>query len=167
VRAGKVVRRLLLAALLPCLLGPAATVAAQEGDIFLPRCGIRYPGGYERHTARAVEGVVEGLTLPESGPVSFRLRSTDEVYVVLGPPSWYWRDQGIPLADGSEAGVTGSATVGRDGELYLLARELRPAGAGWAYRLRDMMGRPAWRGCRPGACASARVPLGGGAEASP
>jgi len=134
-RAGRIVRGFAALALLPGLLllprAGAAQMMQGDRDEFLPRCGIRYPGGYERNTARVVVGLVEGMSLPDRGPVRFALRGEEETYIVLASPAWYWRDQGIPVRDGDEVRVSGSATIGRDGELYLLAREIRPGSGAW------------------------------------
>jgi hypothetical protein len=44
----------------------------------------------------------------------------------------------------------GSKTLGADGELYVIAREIVPARTGCGCSFRDGQGRPLWRGVMSG-----------------
>jgi hypothetical protein len=65
--------------------------------------------------------------------------------VVLGPRR-YLAEQGVELKEGDEVRVRGSKAQGRDGILYILAREVTETGKGAAITLRDEGGFPNWAG---------------------
>lgn len=129
-------------------LPPTAAVRAQEQEpeVTLPACGIRYPGGYDPNTVGVVEGRVATFTRPERGPVSFGLEAVGETYTVLAAPFWYWREQELLIRVGDHVRVKGSKTMGADGNLYLVAKEITGSGAGKPVFLRDALGKPAWAG---------------------
>lgn len=135
-------------------LTPPVAVRAQdeEPEVTLPACGIRYPGGYDPNTAGVVEGRVAAFTRPKQGPVSFLLEAAGETYAVLAAPVWFWEDRKIVIANGDHVRVRGSKTMGADGNLYLVAREITVAGSEQPVILRDKLGKPAWSGCGPGGC---------------
>ncbi len=143
---------LLLAAAIA--LTPAAAVRAQEQEpeMNLPACDIRYPGGYDPNTVGVVEGRVASFDQPEWGPVSFRLEVGGDIYTVFAAPAWYWADRKLRLAPGDRVRVKGSKSMGADGNLYLVAREISLPGADGPVVLRDLLGKPAWSGCGPGGC---------------
>lgn len=124
----------------------------QEPDTTLPACGIRYPGGYDPNTVGVVEGRVAAFNHPEQGPVSFRLEAAGEAYTVLAAPGWYWDEQKLKLGNGDRVRVKGSKTMGADGNLYLVSREITVAGAASVVILRDAGGKPVWSGCGPRGC---------------
>ncbi|MHB8834100.1 MAG: OB-fold nucleic acid binding domain-containing protein [Candidatus Methylomirabilia bacterium] len=136
------------------ILSPAAAVRAQEQEpeVTLPACGIRYPGGYDPNTVGVVEGRVAAFARPEQGPISFRLEAAGETYAVLAAPAWFWEDRKITIANGDRVRVKGSKTMGADGNLYLVAREITVSGAEKPEVLRDARGKPVWSGCGPGGC---------------
>lgn len=135
-------------------LGPAKPVRAQESEpeVTLPGCGIRYPGGFDPNTVGVVEGRVGSLAKQQRGPVSFRLETAGEVYVVLAAPAWYWEERRIAVRDGDRVRVKGSKSMGSDGNLYLIAQEITVAGDEQPITLRDAKGKPAWSGCGPEGC---------------
>ena len=110
------------------------------------------PGGYDPNTVGVVEGRVAAFTIPEQGPVSFRLEAAGETYAVLAAPAWFWADRKIMIANGDRVRVKGSKTMGADGNLYLVLQEITVAGAEKPEVLRDAAGKPAWSGCGPGGC---------------
>ncbi|MBI5016189.1 MAG: hypothetical protein HZB55_11985 [Deltaproteobacteria bacterium] len=121
--------------------------AADSADLFTT-AGIRYPGGFDRNTVGEVRGQVGPLTVPEEGPVRFPLESNRDVYTVLAVPRWYWTDLKVDLPEGAEVVVRGSKTVGTDGNLYIVAQELRVVSTGRLVTLRDRGGAPLWTGTR-------------------
>ena len=150
-----------LASLLLLAAGIAPTAASveparsqeQEPEMILPACGIRYPGGFDPNTVGVAEGRVAALTRPERGPVTFRLETAGGTYTVLAAPAWYWGEIRPAVRDGERVRVKGSKTMGADGDLYLVAQEIVPAGAGETVVLRDASGKPRWSGCGPKGCA--------------
>jgi hypothetical protein len=137
--------------LLALTVSPAGTRAAGARvncDQVLPGCGICYPGGYDVNTAGEVHGVIVELQVPPEGPVRFVVAGKGERWVVLAAPAWYWRSEPLNFAPGDAVAVHGSKTLGADGTLYLVAREIRPPGDAPAAVLRDSHGVPAWSGGR-------------------
>ncbi|MDY6954964.1 MAG: hypothetical protein SWE60_25970, partial [Thermodesulfobacteriota bacterium] len=142
--------RAALAALLCLCLGAACLfsvprVAAQEETV-LPQSGIRYPGGFDPNTVGEVQGKVKGLKVPEGGPVSFDVTGERETYRVLSGPAWYWGDVSKEIADGTEVRVRGSKSLGKDGNLYIVAQEIEVVGSGTSVVFRSEHGSPVWKG---------------------
>ena len=136
----------LLLALTATLLH-ARTAAAQETrDQVLPGCGICYPGGYDVNTVGEVTGSVVELQEPAEGPVRFVVAGERERWVVLASPAWFWNSAKRRLLSGDAVTVLGSKTLGADGTLYLVAREIRPAANAPVIVLRDRLGTPLWNG---------------------
>lgn len=134
---------------------------AQDKDIVLPESGIHYPGGFDANTVGIVQGRVYQFSQPESGPVRFRIDSEKENYTVIASPSWYWKDLGVKIPDGTEVKVRGSKSLGKDGKLYVIGQEMEVLSTKKVYAFRDDNGYPLWKGGRSGA----RGP--GGAFGSP
>jgi hypothetical protein len=133
----------LLTAFLPTALEAAH---AQEGDTVLEGSGINYPGGFDPNTVGEVRGKAYGLSVPERGPVRFRLETGKETYTVLASPKWFWKDLNAELPDGAEIRVRGSKTLGRDANLYIIAQKIRIGSSGRPMDLRDGGGFPLWKG---------------------
>jgi hypothetical protein len=121
---------------------------AEEKEGVLPESGIRYPGGFDPNTVGKVEGKAHGCFQPKSGPVRFQVVSGRETYTVLVSPAWYWKDLGAKVSDGTQVRVRGSKSLGRDGELYIIAQEIQilPSGQSLVFRSED--GFPLWKGSR-------------------
>jgi hypothetical protein len=143
------------ATLLILLWGTIQSIAlkeasAQDSDIILPGSGIHYPGGFDSNTAGEVQGKAYDFSQPEKGPVQFRIVTDKDSYMVIGSPRWYWSDLGIKVSDGTEVRVRGSKTLGKDGNLYIIAQEIRVLPSGKALVLREEDGYPIWKGPRTG-----------------
>lgn len=136
-----------LSAFLPWVL---ATAQAQESDTVLEGSGIHYPRGFDPNTVGEVRGKVYGLSVPERGPVRFRLETGRETYTVLASPKWYWNDLNVELFDGAEIRVRGSKTLGQDSNLYIVAQQIRIGSSGRPMELRDVDGSPLWKGPKAG-----------------
>lgn len=121
-------------------------VLAEEKDMVLEASGIHYPGGYDPHTVGEVRGKASRLTRPEKGPVRFTLVSDRETYTVLTSPAWYWNDSQIKNIEGQEITVRGSKSLGKDGNLYIIAQEITIPFWGKSVELRGVDGTPLWRG---------------------
>ena len=127
----------------PC----ARTASAQEvRDQVLPGCGICYPGGYDVNTVGEVQGTILDVQAPAKGPVRFIVAGERERWVVIASPVWFWKSMGLRLVPGDSVTVRGSKTLGADGTLYLVARQIWPPGGATAILLRDRRGAPLWSG---------------------
>jgi hypothetical protein len=148
-------RATLVSLLLPVFWGFISLLAyparAEEGDTTLEGSGIHYPGGFDSNTVGEVQGRAYGYAQPGSGPVRFRLDSGKETYTVLVSPRWYWSDLGATISDGTEVWVRGSKSLGMDGNLYIIAQELRVRPSGKLLVFRDDSGHPLWKGPKMGA----------------
>jgi hypothetical protein len=122
----------------------------EEKDNVLEQSGIRYPEGFDRNTVGEIRGKAYGLLFPANGPVIFRLTSNKETYTVIVSPRWYWEDIGIKIADGEEVRVTGSKSLGKDGNLYIIAQEIRIPAQKKSFIVRNDTGRPLWKGTGQG-----------------
>ncbi len=152
-RRGRAARAALLlfcgcVVLFPTLPGIAR--AADDADSVLPESGIHYPGGFDPNTVGGVRGTVSRLTRPESGPVRFRLDAERDTYTVLTAPAWFWSDLNAELPDGTPVRVLGSKSLGRDGNLYIIAQEVEIEPSGRRLAFRDDGGFPLWRGSGAG-----------------
>ena len=130
------------------LLLPASPSPAEEKGMILAGSGIRYPEGFDQNTVGEVRGKAYRYGESESGPVRFELDAEKETYTVLASPVWYQKDLGRKLSDGTEVRVRGSKTLGKDGNLYIIAQEITilPNGETLAFRSED--GTPLWKGPR-------------------
>lgn len=137
----------LLTAFLPLAF---QTAQAEERDTVLEGSGISYPGGFDLNTVGEVRGKAYGLSVPERGPVQFRLETGRETYTVLASPKWFWKDLKAELPEGAEIRVRGSKTLGRDENLYIIAQRIRIGSSGRFMDLRDGDGSPLWKGPKAG-----------------
>lgn len=126
------------------------TAQTQERDIVLPGSGIRYPGGFDPNTLGEVRGRAHGISQPLKDPIQFRLETEREIYIVIATPSWYWSDIGAKVLDGMEVIIRGSKSLGKDGNLYLIAQEMQVLSTGKTYAFRDDSGYPLWKVPRTG-----------------
>jgi hypothetical protein len=127
------------------LVFPSVTPAANENEGVLPGSGIHYPGGFDVNTVGDVQGKVSGIHVPEKGPVQFHVLTGRETFIVLASPPWYWQDLGGNTIEGKRVKVRGSKTLGKDGNLYIIAQEVRIIDSGKTLSFRDEGGFPFWR----------------------
>jgi len=93
-----------------------------------------------------VRGIVVEIQSPAEGPVRVVVAGEGERWVVLASPSWFLKSARLRLAPGDAVVVHGSKTLGADGTLYLIAREIRPPDDAPVAVLRDRRGVPLWSG---------------------
>lgn len=141
--------RMLLSVLLSLLVISLIVIApdstqAQEDKVLL-ESGIRYPDGFDPNTVGEVAGKAYGFFQPEKGPARFSLVSKRDTYTVFASPGWYWTDFGITLKDGDEVRVVGSKTLGKDGNLYIIAQEMFVPGSGRSISFRGKDGTALWK----------------------
>ena len=121
-------------------------VGASEKEIILEESGIRYPSGFDTNTVGEVSGRVGIFFKPEVGPVRFQLVTDRETYVVLTSPPWYWNEIQFKISEGTEIIVRGSKSFGKDGNLYIVAQEIRIPFSGQCFVFRRKEGIPLWKG---------------------
>jgi hypothetical protein len=118
----------------------------QEKDTILSGSGIFYPGGYDKNTVGDIQGKIKGVVIPDSGPVRITLIVDKETYIVLASPGWFWKDINTAIPEGTEVSVRGSKSVGTDGNLYIIAQEIKLVGSKKILAFRSESGEPLWRG---------------------
>ncbi len=158
---------LILMAVCICPVNPLMRISyAQDRDMILPGSGIIYPGGYDPNTVGDVQGRINSVVIPESGPVRITLIADKETYTVLASPGWFWRDMNITNPEGMEVNVRGSKTVGIDGNLYIIAQEIKMIRSKKSLIFRSESGKALWRGMsqtgRPNARGGGFGPSSGG-----
>jgi hypothetical protein len=126
------------------LMLPSAPVYADEVNMVLEKSGILYPGGFDLNTLGEIKGKVEGLIVPETGPVYFGLTAEKETYTVIASPAWFWRQSKLSMATGDIVTVKGSKSLGRDSNLYIIAQEIKNEATGKVISLRNKDGKPLW-----------------------
>lgn len=119
---------------------------AQDRAKFLEESGIRYPDGFGVNTVGEVYGKVSDFSQPEQGSARFNLITKKETYIVITSPKWYWNDLDGKICDGDEVGVTGSKALGKDGNLYVIAQEVKIPLSVNLLVFRGKDGGPLWRG---------------------
>ena len=120
-------------------------------DQTLGQSGILYPEGFDQNTVGEVQGIARDVFIPAGGPVRFHLTSNKDTYTVIVSPPWYWEDLGIKIADGEKVSVTGSKSLGKDGNLYIIAQEIKIPAQNKSFIVRNSnTGRPLWKGTGQG-----------------
>ena len=120
-------------------------VWAEEKDIILEESGIHYPRGFDLNTVGDVQGKATHFSRPEKGPVRFQLVTDRETYLVLTSPPWYWNEIQLKIVEGTEVIVRGSKSFGKDGNLYIVAQEIRIPFSGQHIIFRGKEGTPLWK----------------------
>jgi hypothetical protein len=111
----------------------------------LAKSGIRYPEGFDVNTVGEVTGKAQSVVRPTKGPVMFDLFTPGETYRVVAAPTWFLDDLKVRIAEGDALRVVGSKAVGKDGNLYIVARDIYIAGSSRPVALRDASGEAKWR----------------------
>ncbi len=140
---------------------------SEEKGIVLEESGIRYPDGFDPNTVGEIRGRAYGFSRPDRGPVRFRLESNQETYTVLASPAWFWKDIKADFADGAEVRIRGSKSLGKDGNLYIVAQEIHLMASDRSLVFRSDNGFPLWMGPKSGPTGSGTTgpgptELGGG-----
>ncbi len=102
--------------------------------------------GYDENTEIVVTGIVKDTSAGRYGGLEcFTLESRSRIFTVITGPQWFLHQRGLLLKSGVEMQVVGSKFYGLDGNLYLVARSLKPVIAGHQVMLRDKQCKPLWR----------------------
>jgi hypothetical protein len=124
---------------------PVRAFGTGEGNIILKDSGIHYPGGFDPNTVGEIQGKAFHFWKPEKGPIRFKLVTRFESYIILTSPPWYWDLLPVRIPEGAEVAVRGSKSVGRDGNLYIIASEIQLLPSGKILFFRGSDGCPLWK----------------------
>jgi hypothetical protein len=120
-------------------------VRAEEKDIILEESGIHYPSGFDPNTVGEIQGKAIHFSQQGRGPIRFQLTSDRGYYTVLTSPHWFWHKMRAKISEGTEVVVYGSKSFGIDGNLYIVAQEVRVLSSGEIYTFRRKNGNPLWK----------------------
>jgi hypothetical protein len=104
--------------------------------------------GYDENTEIRVMGKVTSLVQRARGPVIIVLQTANRDYKVITGPPWYLAQEGFDLKLGDELKIRGSKFIGRDGNVYIVARRIKDTSTGKVLKLMDEACMPYWRGHR-------------------
>jgi hypothetical protein len=102
--------------------------------------------GYDENTEIKIAGTVTQAVPRMRGAVIIMLQTPNRDYRVITGPRWYLDIEGFDFKVGDNLRVTGSKFIGRDGNLYIVARKIKDSSTGKVLRLRDSDLVPYWRG---------------------
>jgi hypothetical protein len=109
--------------------------------------GLDFEHGYDLNTVTTVKGKVISVESADgSGPVTITMARGKEIIHAVAAPKWFWFDRGISIKPGDELKVVGAKAQGKDGEMYVISREIANITSGEEAVIRDKSGRPAWKG---------------------
>lgn len=99
---------------------------------------------YDENTEIKISGKIIGITLPKRGPIILKLSPGRITYYVVTAPPWYLSQQDIVFNTGLMIEVKGSKYFGREGNIYIIGREIKYRDTGKKIILRDIYSRPLW-----------------------
>jgi hypothetical protein len=110
------------------------------------KSGLDFEKGYDLNTVTTVKGKTVSVETGDKGAVTIVLNQGDVRIHAIVAPKWYWSDRGITIKPGDEVEVSGAKAQGKDGNMYIISREIANLATGEAVTLRNGTGRPAWSG---------------------
>ncbi len=116
-----------------------ATPLWAEGD---------FTEGYDENTEITVRGVIMDAGRETRGPLILRVQHAGRTYLIVTAPPWYLMQESALYGKGMEIEARGSKYFGNDGNVYLLAKEIRDMPGGRVTVMRDKQYRPLWHGRR-------------------
>jgi hypothetical protein len=110
------------------------------------KSGLDFEKGYDLNTVTTIKGKTVSVETDDKGPVTIVLKQGDVTIHAIVAPKWYWSDRGIIIKPGDEVEVSGAKAQGKDGNMYIISREIANLATGEAVTLRNGTGKPAWSG---------------------
>lgn len=77
--------------------------------------------------------------------VMLTVKSAHRTYHVIAGPAWFMKKNNFTVSQGDEVKITGAKLFGRDGNLYIITKQISVTSTGATLVLRDSFGRPVWR----------------------
>jgi len=111
----------------------------------LAHAGADIAERYDENTEMTIKGSVIEIVHERRKPVVVKLNDGDNIYTIITAPAWYLSRESITFGSGDVLVVTGSRYFGRDGILYVIAKQVKNYETGTLFILRDSR-RPMWRG---------------------
>ncbi|HAK88651.1 MAG TPA: hypothetical protein DHV16_07555 [Nitrospiraceae bacterium] len=104
--------------------------------------------GYDENTEITIKGTVTEIIHVKRGPVILRVKTSGKSYTVVTAPHRYLSGEAITFNTDSLMEITGSKYFGRDGNLYIIGRQIKDLTTGKTIMLRDSSCKPLWRNHR-------------------
>jgi len=101
---------------------------------------------YDENTEITVSGAVIEIVAQKRGPVILKLMPARRIYHVVTAPPWFLREHQVVFRSGTLIEVKGSKYFSRDGNIYIISREIRNPETGRRIILRDLHSKPVWGG---------------------
>jgi len=106
--------------------------------------------GYDENTELRLVGRVVTVSDSMRGPVIVAVKTANRLYELYTGPSWFWNSLQSGIKGGTLVEVTGSKTIGRDGSIRVICRQMKNLETGRVVTFRDDTLAPLWRGGRRG-----------------
>ncbi len=121
--------------LVVCMLFSIVSLSYAESDI---------KEGYDENTEIMIKGTVAEIIQGKRGPVIVKVRTAGKTYNVVTAPRWYLSRESIAFNAGALLEITGSKYFGRDGNLYIISRQMKNPETGKVITFRDSYCKPLW-----------------------
>jgi hypothetical protein len=102
--------------------------------------------GYDENTELSLSGIVIAIRKDMRGPVIVSLKKGARVYDIYTGPAWFWESMQTGIHEYLKIRVIGSKTIGRDGGLRIICRQIKNLATGKVFMLRDEAMKPLWHG---------------------
>jgi len=102
--------------------------------------------GYDENTELKLSGAVIDISDNIRGPVVIMMQARNHIYAIYTSPQWFWESLEPDIRVNTRIQVIGSKTIGRDGRLRVVCRQLKNLDTGKIYTFRDKTLTPMWRG---------------------
>lgn len=111
------------------------------------KSGLDFEKGYDLNMVTTIKGKVISIYTGEGGgPVTIVIKQHAGTIHAVAAPEWFWSDRGISIKVHDEIEVSGAKAQGKDGNMYIISREITNLSTSKSVTLRAENGRPAWRG---------------------
>ncbi|MCX7913435.1 MAG: hypothetical protein N2511_02480 [Thermodesulfovibrionales bacterium] len=101
---------------------------------------------YDENTEITISGEIKEIFIPKRGPLLLKIKPNKMVYLVVTAPPWFLKQQDVVFDKGNFIEVKGSKFFSREGNIYIIGKELKFYPPGKSIILRDPYSRPLWRG---------------------
>lgn len=101
---------------------------------------------YDENTEITISGKIIEVLAPKRGPILLKIKPNRKEYFIVTAPPWFLRQQEIVFNRGIYIEVKGSKFFSKEGNVYIIGKELRLDQDRRRIILRDIHSRPLWRG---------------------
>ncbi len=99
---------------------------------------------YDENTEITIRGELTQIVRAARGPLIVMLQSGAKAYNVVIAPVWYLTQENMTFSKGDVVEAKGSKYFAKDGNLYIISKEIKNISKGTHIVLRDSHCRPLW-----------------------